>query len=237
MSYELDEILERIWTAREDGKVLLQEEILAPGGEEAAALEEGVRQGLLLLRQRELSVREAAIPLPDGEPGFRVEGLLEVALSPEGERRARDIIRRHRLAELLFSEIFELEEAQVESGACNFEHLLSPKVIESVCTFLGHPRRCPHGKPIPPDECCNRFQVDIQPLVMRLCDLPVGEEGRIVFITPKHHARLDRLSALGLIPGSVVKLHQRQPSYVISIGETDMALDKEIAHEIYVRKA
>ncbi|MBI2875525.1 MAG: metal-dependent transcriptional regulator [Candidatus Tectomicrobia bacterium] len=232
---EVDELLEQIWTAREEGRVLLRE-LLGPG-EEEAALAEGIQQGLLLLRQREPAAPQATAPVSERSSGSPSRERLEVALSPEGEKRARDIIRRHRLAELLFSEIFELEDAPMESGACNFEHLLAPKIIESVCTFLGHPRRCPHGKPIPPDECCNRFQVDIQPLVIRLSDLPLGEEGRIVFITPKQRTRLDRLSALGLIPGSMVRLHQRQPSYVISIGETEMALDREIACEIYVRKA
>ena len=39
---------------------------------------------------------------------------------------------------------------ELEATACEFEHVLSPAVEESVCTFLGHPPVCPHGKPIPP---------------------------------------------------------------------------------------
>lgn len=211
--HEIDEILELIWTAREQGKCGLVDIFPEGWGEgEDDTLREMTAAALITIQQG------------------------NIQLLKEGERRGMDIIRRHRLAETLFSEVFDLEGAPMESGACNFEHILSPKVIESVCTFLGHPRRCPHGKPIPPAECCNKFQRNVQPLVMRLCDLAIGEEGRIVFITPKHHARLDRLSALGLIPGSVVKLHQRQPAYVISLGETDMALDKEITREIYVKK-
>ena len=59
--------------------------------------------------------------------------------------------------------------------------------------------------------------------------------GRIVFIAPKFHDRMDRLAALGVIPGSELRLHQRSPSYVIEIGETTIALDPEIAGEIYVK--
>jgi len=43
------------------------------------------------------------------------------------------------------------------------------------------------------------------------------------------------LSALGLIPGSIVKLAQKRPSFVLEIGETALALDEEIVREIYVK--
>jgi DtxR family Mn-dependent transcriptional regulator len=63
----------------------------------------------------------------------------------------------------------------------------------------------------------------------------IGAVGRIVFIAPKFHDRMDRLAALGVIPGSTIRLHQRSPSYVIEVGETTIALDPEIAGEIYVK--
>jgi DtxR family Mn-dependent transcriptional regulator len=168
-------------------------------------------------------------------------GLIEVednviTFTKSGEERARNIIRRHRLAERLLSEIFELEDQHVESSACKFEHILSPEVTESVCTFLGHPPTCPHGKPIPKGECCKKYRMEIKPLVMRLSDLELGGEGKIVFMSPKDHSRLDRLGVLGVIPGSIIKLHQRRPSYVIEIGETMLALDEDIAKEIYVKR-
>ena len=63
----------------------------------------------------------------------------------------------------------------------------------------------------------------------------LGAPARIVFIAPKFHDRMDRLAALGVIPGSTIRLHQRSPSYVIEVGETTIALDPEIAGEIYVK--
>jgi len=136
----------------------------------------------------------------------------------------------------LLSEVFELEESHMESSACQFEHILSPKVLDSVCTFLGHPPICPHGKPIPRGPWCARFLREVEPLVRPLSDLKLGEAGRVVFITPKSRFRLDRLSALGLIPGSVVRLAQRRPSFVLELGETTLALDEQIVREIYVKK-
>lgn len=89
---------------------------------------------------------------------MRARGILTSETQPtfteEGQRRARSLIRRQRLAEKLFSETFQMHEAQVEEEACYFEHILSPAVTDSICAFLGHPADCPHGKPIPGGECC-----------------------------------------------------------------------------------
>lgn len=212
-SHQREEILELLWTLRESGKNRLDEILQAAEERESERiLSEMAREGWVSLR----------------------EG--KVVLLEEGERRAEEIIRRHRLAERLLSEVFELEESHMESSACQFEHILSPKVLDSVCTFLGHPPICPHGKPIPRGPCCARFRKEMEPLVRPLANLKLGEEGRVVFIVPKSRSRLERLSALGLIPGSVVKLAQKHPSFVLEIGETTLALDEEIVREIYVKK-
>jgi putative ABC transport system ATP-binding protein len=78
----------------------------------------------------------------------------ELALTPAGHERAESLIRRQRLAETLFTHTFQMQEHQVEEEACVFEHILSPAMTDSICTFLGHPSRCPHGKPIPRGACC-----------------------------------------------------------------------------------
>ncbi|HDL18153.1 MAG TPA: ferrous iron transport protein A, partial [Bacteroidetes bacterium] len=50
-----------------------------------------------------------------------------------------------------------------------------------------------------------------------------------------HHRRLDRLSSLGVIPGNRIKLHQKKPSFIIQIDETNIALESSIAAEIFVQ--
>jgi len=77
-----------------------------------------------------------------------------VSWTNKGEARARAIIRRHRLAEKLFFEKFDMDAQQAESNACQLEHILSQEVTDSVCAFLGHPSSCPHDKPIPRGGCC-----------------------------------------------------------------------------------
>jgi DtxR family Mn-dependent transcriptional regulator len=160
----------------------------------------------------------------------------DVRLSAQGEERARALVRRHRLAGYLFHAVLELGDETSAEWACRLEHLLSPEVTDSVCSFLGHPRTCQHGRPIPPGPCCERPAAEVEPLVTPLAKFPVGIDARIVFVSSRRHSRIDRLAALGVIPGVRLRVHQRQPGFVVSMGETTLALDGEIAAEIYVRR-
>ena len=88
-------------------------------------------------------------------------GLLEVrdsgvGLTARGENRARDIVRRRRLAERLLTDTFLIPDSEADSHACKFEHIISPELDQRICTFLGHPQTCPHGNPIPAGRCCPR---------------------------------------------------------------------------------
>ena len=77
-----------------------------------------------------------------------------LTLTDNGERRANYLVRRHRLAERLFFETFGLHEALLHENACKIEHSLNPEVTDKICTFLNHPKTCPHGDPIPRGVCC-----------------------------------------------------------------------------------
>jgi DtxR family Mn-dependent transcriptional regulator len=211
-----EEILEAVFTQREEGHTDAAS-VLAHAGEEHAP---GATEA-------DLAALEAAGLLR------RSDGA--VALTATGEARARDVVRRHRLTERLFKDLLAVSDATMELQACELEHILSPEATDSVCTLLGHPPTCPHGKPIPPGGCCGILQQTLRPLVTGLKHLPIGATGRIVFIAPKFHDRMDRLAALGVIPGSDIRLHQRSPSFVIEVGETTIALDAEIAGEIFVK--
>ena len=158
-----------------------------------------------------------------------------IKLTAKGDKQAVLIVRRNRLAERLLSDVLQVGEESMVSSACQFEHILNPELTDSICTLLGHPPTCPHGKPIPRGDCCQRAERKIQPVISTLSDMDVGAKGKISFMAPRTHARLDRLSALGFVPGSLVTVHQKRPAFVVKIGETDIAIDPEIAAEIYVR--
>jgi len=210
----IDEFLETVWLLKEENNNSFD------------ALLKSQQKETLVLKALDEAMAQKLVE----KDGNKIE------FTPEGENQAKEIIRRHRLAERLFSEVFGLKEDDYESTACSFEHILEPGVTESICTFLGHPPTCPHGKPIPKGHCCLKNHKEMKPLVVPLTELGLGEKGGIVFITPKYHSRLDRLNVLGVCPGQVLRLHQKSPSFVIQVDETEIAIDKEIAREIYVKK-
>ncbi len=211
----IEETLEFIWAEREVGRSsiaqLLEIKEIREAGVDMSVINKMGKQGLIYIR---------------GD---------DVALSDKGEELGRLAIRRHRLAERLLTEVLAVKEASLEDEACNFEHILSKGVTDSICTLLGHPPACPHGHPIPRGECCLKTRMELKPLVKPLIDIKGGERARIVFIIPSAHSRLDKLSAIGLFPGSVIRVHQKSPAFVLELGETTIAIDKDIAREIYVR--
>jgi len=222
---ELEELLELCWTAGEDGLIPLDRDHLpeqllcflpspieSDGGIQQDAVDALIQQGLLLV---------------DGR---------RIQLSPAGTRKAEVVVRRHRLTEVLLHNVLEVSDASVESTACQVEHILNAEVTEAVCTFLGHPPSCPHGRAIPRGQCCEAATVTVIPLIVPLARLALGEDATVAFIHTKRRAYLQHLSAVGLAPGRPLRLRQRQPALVVQVGETELALDAQAGEEIFVKR-
>ncbi|MFA5337479.1 MAG: metal-dependent transcriptional regulator [Candidatus Omnitrophota bacterium] len=168
--------------------------------------------------------------------GFAVIEKDTIKFSDKGESKARDIIRRQRLAERLLMDVLEVGRKEVDSSACALEHILSKEVEESICTLLGHPKECPHGLSIPSGDCCEKAKGLIESIVIPLTRLKVSETGKIVYVLTREHPQLHRLMSFGIVPGARIKLHQVKPSVIIQVEETQVALEEEIAREIYVKR-
>jgi DtxR family transcriptional regulator, Mn-dependent transcriptional regulator len=209
----IDEALELLWVLDEEGHTDVERFSLSCDDADPAALLE---------------------TLIHDDLAAEAEGRLQ--LTEKGRRLARGLVRRQRLAERLFTDVFEMKEEVVVDDACKMEHILSEELTESVCTFLGHPPTCPHGKPIPRGECCRKLRVEVTPVVTRLSEFEVGASGKITFIVPADPSRISKLNSLGVTAGSVIKLLQKIPSCVVQIDETTVAIDPEIAREIYLKK-
>jgi DtxR family Mn-dependent transcriptional regulator len=211
--HALEELLEALYKAREDGR---------------HAIDLAAYSDITIPPKSELNlyIDRGLITLLGGK----------VALTPQGFAVAELLVRRHRLAERLFSEILDINDASLNSTSCSLEHALDPAVTESICTMLGHPPTCPHGKRIPPGDCCRESRREVAPIVVSLKDLPIGSNARIVFIATPYHQRLSRLVNLGVVPGGKIFLHQKRPSFLLRLGGTEIAIDEQIAGEIYVRK-
>jgi len=158
----------------------------------------------------------------------------KIQLTNKGYACGEQIIRRHRLAERLLTDILGMESGDIETGACEFEHILAPELVESICTLLGHPRECPHGGKIPEGECCRQARKTLSSAVVPLSEVRVGEEVKVAYINTRSNSRMHKLSHFGIVPGTFVSVHQRYPSFVIICGNSQIALEEGIAKEIYV---
>ena len=157
----------------------------------------------------------------------------DICLTTEGRVQAEPIIRRHRLAERLLTDVLGMPFDEMEESACEYEHTLAPGLTEAICTLLGHPRECPHGFPIPGGDCCNRAENSVKSFVKSLDTLDVGDEVRISFIRKADPVLIGKLVSFGVSPGKRIKIRQKYPAYVIQIENTQIALEQDIAADIY----
>jgi len=159
------------------------------------------------------------------------------ALTPEGLRQAEQAVRRHRLAERLLRDVVAVHDQEVDQAACEFEHSLHHGIDEHVCTLLGHPKTCPHGRPIPPGRCCREHKGTASAAIVSLSDMRADERGSIAYLATREPEAMQKLMALGVIPGAPVTLIQTFPSVVFQVGQTQVALDTALARDIYVRRS
>jgi putative ABC transport system ATP-binding protein len=161
---QFDEVLEELWVLEEHGEIAEVERMEVHGALPVSlAIEKMIEMGFVVsmphppqphdhkpfVNPCHEALKPVAASLGDGT--------LIVELTPRGRERAGSIIRRHRLAERLFTDSLAMDsESEIEQQACKFEHILSPEATDKICVFLGHPRTCPHGAPIPPGLCCGR---------------------------------------------------------------------------------
>lgn len=161
---QFDEVLEELWVMEEHNEVAEIEHMEVHGALPVSlAVEKMAELGLLTTRPHppeSHNHKPFVNPCHDAlKPiGSSIgDGEMVVELTPRGRRRAADVIRRHRLAERLFTDSLAMDsETEIEQQACKFEHILSPEATTKICSFLGHPLTCPHGAPIPPGECCKQ---------------------------------------------------------------------------------
>jgi len=161
---QFDEVLEELFALEENGQIAEIGRMEVHGALPVSiAVEKMAAMGLVTTRPQPPGTHDHkpfVNPCHDAlkPAGFSTgDGSAIVELTPRGHQRAADIIRRHRLAERLFTDSLAMDsETEIEQQACKFEHILSPEATDKICTFLNHPLTCPHGAPIPPGPCCKR---------------------------------------------------------------------------------
>lgn len=212
LSDKAEEILEAMWVAIE---------------EEKQTGFDPVKSGFTLDHQAYAELTEnALVEIRDGLVHFL----------PSGREEGRMTIRRHRLAEKLMTDILNLRGDNWDSKACEFEHLLNEGVDVKICTMLNHPTTCPHGKPIPPGECCAAALNSGDLGIVALTEFKTGQEGEIAYIQTGDDKKMQKLMAMGVLPGNKITLVQSYPSYIFRVGYSEFAIDTNLAKEIFIRK-
>jgi putative ABC transport system ATP-binding protein len=166
---QFEEVLEELWVLAEQGEIAEIEHMEVHGALPVSIAVEKMREMGLVETAPHPPIAHNHKPFVNPchdalkPSGVSIgDGSMVVELTSRGRQRAADVIRRHRLAERLFTDSLALEsESEIEQQACKFEHILSPEATDKICTFLGHPKTCPHGAPIPAGQCCGR-SVELQ---------------------------------------------------------------------------
>ncbi|MEW6009303.1 MAG: metal-dependent transcriptional regulator [Candidatus Omnitrophota bacterium] len=168
--------------------------------------------------------------------GFVRRDADHIHLLEKGKAQAQAALRRHRLAERLLVDILDVKKKIIDEVSCKFEHILHEGLEDNVCTVLGHPKFCPHGKPIPPGRCCKEnVKKKFLRFIAPLAELEIKDKGEIAYLATKDPNQMQKLISIGAIPGISVMLLQKFPSFVLEIGQSQFAIDKDLAQSIRIR--
>jgi DtxR family Mn-dependent transcriptional regulator len=125
----VEEYLEAILELSEEGVEVIQARLGERLGHAAPSVSENVRR---LINE-----------------GFVERSGRALVLTPSGNARAEGVVRKHRLAERLLTDVLGLPWHKVHMEAGRWEHVISDEVEERLIVVLGNPQTCPHGNPIP----------------------------------------------------------------------------------------
>ena len=171
------------------------------------------------------------------------EGLVHVGddrtleLSDHGRQLAMSVMRKHRLAELLLTDVIGLEWEQVHNEACRWEHVISDAVEQRLIELLDSPTTCPHGNPIP-----GIAEVDLPQRPLQTLAQAARAGGRITVsrISEKLQGDVTAMRWLrtnGLQPGAVAGVRVGEGSVVAEVGGADVTVPGHSADNIYVTPA
>jgi DtxR family Mn-dependent transcriptional regulator len=211
----LEEYLEAIWELEEEGARVIQARLAEHVGHSPASVSEMVRR-------------------------LKAEGFVDandraLTLTPAGRARAESVVRKHRLAERLLTDVIGLPWHMTHIEACRWEHVMSDEVEERIVTLLGNPPTCPHGNPIP----------GVKGPDLELEALAATEPGdhvtleRVTEQVELDHDALLYLDSHGFTPGAGAEVRSRAPdgTLTLELKEGSIALGPALAAQLYVTRA
>jgi DtxR family Mn-dependent transcriptional regulator len=208
----LEEYLEALHELEEEGAQVIQARLAERLGHSAPAVSEMVRR-------------------------LRTEGYVQVkgralTLTAAGRERAESVVRKHRLAERLLTDVIGLPWHKVHLEAGRWEHVISDEVEARLVTLLDRPTTCPHGNPIPG---LGKARPELQPL----SDASPGDHVRLERVTEQVEIDAEActyLSDNGFTPGADAEVRAKAPDGTLTLavdGHT-IALGPALAQHLFV---
>jgi DtxR family Mn-dependent transcriptional regulator len=154
-----------------------------------------------------------------------------VVLTDDGRRVALEVLRHHRLLELLLAEL-GLPWDRVHDAAEVLEHHSSEDLEQLIATRLGDPPHDPHGDPIPTAD----LRID-EGVTVALDALEPGACGRLVRVSDADPEMLRYLGERGIAPGDRLEVIDRQPfdgPTFVRFGADTHVLGGALAHAMRV---
>lgn len=210
----LEEYLEAVHELEEEGIQVIQARLAERLGHSAPSVSEMIRR---LASEGYLVVTNRAVTLTD-----------------RGRERAESVVRKHRLAERLLTDVIGLPWEKSHVEACRWEHVISDEVEERLVALLGNPTTCPHGNPIPGAGFIDRDLV-------ALGDLEPGDHLRLERVTEQveiDSESLAYLSTHGFVPGASAEVRSKAPDGTLTLSLSDdggsIALGPALASQLFV---
>jgi DtxR family Mn-dependent transcriptional regulator len=211
----LEEYLEAIHELEEEGSQVIQARLAERLGHSAPSVSEMIRR-------------------------LRAEGWVNIdaraiTLTADGRTRAESVVRKHRLAERLLTDVIGLPWHKAHIEACRWEHVISDEVEQRLIELLEHPFTCPHGNPIPGAGAPDRH---LEPLT----GSEPGTRVRLERVTERVEIDAESLTYLsvhGFVPGADAEVRAKAPdgTLTLGIGDDTIALGPTLAAELYVSRS
>lgn len=174
-----------------------------------------------------------------------VQGDRHLELTEEGQLLAVRVMRKHRLAERLLTDVIGLDWELVHAEACRWEHVMSETVERRLLELLDHPTESPYGNPIPGLEelgeqaVGEEFMEGVESLAQAVSS---GEEQlvhvrRISEEMQKDEELMGLLRRVGALPGKTVTIAATDEGILIGSGGETAELVPEVAGHIFVRRS
>ena len=180
-----------------------------------------------------------------------VTGDRHLELTDAGQAKATRVMRKHRLAERLLTDVIKLDWEHVHTEACRWEHVMSDLVEKRLVTLLDHPHVDPYGNPIPGLSELGEQYEDV-PFLAGVQSLPavlghatgVDADGAGASLVLQRIAEplqvdielLARLAESGLVPGAQITARRAGADFAVQVegSETVLDLPEDLAKHLFV---